>query len=44
MIANLGLEKASELDSGLKNGINIYEGKCTYKNVADSLGIEYSQI
>lgn len=30
MIANLGLEKAAEQDSGLKNGINVFEGKCTY--------------
>ncbi len=44
MIANLGLEKAAEQDSGLKNGINIYDGKCTYKNVAISHNIEYSQI
>lgn len=44
MIANLGIEGAAKQDSGLKNGINIYEGKCTFKNVADSFGIEYIQI
>ena len=44
MIVNLGLEKAAEQDAGLKNGINIYEGKCTYKNVADCFGIEYTQL
>ena len=40
LIADNGLEKAIELDSGLKNGVNIYCGKCVNKNVAQSLGIE----
>ena len=44
MIANLGLEKAAELDAGLKNGINIYKGKCTCKNVADCFDIECVQL
>lgn len=44
MIADLGIEKAAEQDCGLKNGINIYEGKCTYKNVADCHGLEYHEI
>jgi len=44
MIANQGLEKAAEHDLGLKNGINIYDGKCTCKNVADCFGLEYTSI
>ncbi len=44
MIANLGLEKAADQDVGIKNGINIYEGRCTYKNVADCFGIKYTNI
>ena len=43
-IADNGLEKAIELDAGLKNGVNIYNGKCVNKNVADSLGLELSAI
>ncbi len=44
MIANHGLERAANMDPGLKEGINIYRGMCTYKNVADCFGLEYSRI
>lgn len=44
MIADLGLEAACRRDPGLANGVNIYDGKCTNKNVADSLGLAYSHI
>jgi alanine dehydrogenase len=44
MIANYGLEKAASMDKGLKNGINIYKEKCTFKGVADCFEIEYSPI
>lgn len=44
LLADLGIDEAIKQDSGLKNGVNIYDGKCTYKNVADCHGIEYSQI
>ncbi len=40
-IANLGLEDALRRDEGLANGLNIYCGKCTNKNVAGSLGLDY---
>ncbi len=43
-IADNGLEKAVELDAGLKNGVNIYNGKCVNKNVAESLGLELSSM
>ncbi len=43
-IADNGLEKAVELDAGLKNGVNIYNGKCVNKNVANSLGLELGTI
>lgn len=41
LMANLGLEEAMKKDSGLANGLNIYKGKCTNKNVATALGLEY---
>ncbi len=43
-IANKGLEKALSEDKNLMNGLNVYEGKCTNKAVATSLGIDYSQM
>ena len=31
-------------DAGLANGVNVYANKCTNKGVADSLGLEYTNI
>ncbi len=44
LIANNGLEKAVELDSGLAEGVNVYAHKCTNKSVADSLALEYTSL
>ncbi|MBR5126845.1 MAG: alanine dehydrogenase [Roseburia sp.] len=44
MIANLGLEEAVKKDAGLANGVNIYNHKCTNQNVANSLGLEYTDL
>ncbi len=44
MIAEKGLEKAAYTNAGLANGVNIYGGKCTNKNVAQSLNIPYTHI
>ncbi len=44
MIANNGFEKAVILDKGLLQGVNCYGGKCTYKGVAESLGLEYCDL
>ncbi len=44
MIANLGLEAAAKKDAGLANGVNIYNHKCTNKNVANSLDLEYTDL
>ena len=44
MIANLGLEAAAKKDAGLANGVNIYNHKCTNKNVANSLDLEYTNL
>lgn len=41
LMADNGLEKAMKMEQGLVNGLNIYKGKCTNKNVASSLSLEY---
>ena len=41
LMANQGLETALKMDSGLANGLNVYCGKCTNKNVAKALNLEY---
>lgn len=43
-IANQGLEKVIQEDDGFKLGVNIYNGKCTNINVAQSLNYEYVDI
>ncbi len=44
MIADMGLEAACQKNAGIANGLNLYCGKCTNKNVADSLGLEYTPV
>lgn len=44
LMADNGFENAVKMNDGLKNGVNIYNGKCTNKNVAESLGYEYVEI
>ena len=44
MMADNGLEKALTMDPGLANGLNIYDGKCTNKNLADSLDLDYTPV
>ena len=44
MIANNGVKKALELTKGLVPGVNTYLGYCTNKNLAGSLGIEYTDL
>lgn len=41
MMAKYGLEEAVKMDRGLWNGVNVYDHKCTNKNVAESLDYEY---
>ncbi len=43
-IAGLGLEEACRRDAGLAKGVNLYDGKCVNRNVADSLEIEYTDL
>lgn len=41
-IANLGLEAALKADPALKAGLNVYQGKCTYADVAKAHGLDYT--
>ena len=44
MIANMGLEAAAKANNGIANGVNIYLGKCTNANVANSLNLEFTEL
>ncbi|MBE5759320.1 MAG: alanine dehydrogenase [Clostridiales bacterium] len=44
LMADNGLEAAVKMDKGLANGVNIYDGKCTNKNVAKALGYDYVDV
>ena len=44
MMTNNGLEAALKMNEGLARGLNIYNHKCTNKNVAKSLGLEYTNV
>ena len=43
-LANRGFMNAISSDPGLKEGVNTYAGKLTYKAVADDQGLEYSAL
>ncbi len=40
-LANLGYEKALQEDENFRNGLNVYQGKVTCKEVATSLGLTF---
>lgn len=40
-LASTGVEGACAADKGLMQGLNCYDGKCTYPGVAEALGLEY---
>lgn len=40
-LARLGLEKACKENKALLEGLNTYNGYCTYEGVAEAFGIEY---
>ncbi len=44
MIADKGLEEAAKISDVIKTGINTYDGKVTFKAVADTFGLEYADI
>jgi alanine dehydrogenase len=43
-LANRGFIDAIQSDPGLKEGVNTYAGKLTYKAVADDQGLEYTSL
>ncbi|MBI3951545.1 MAG: alanine dehydrogenase, partial [Acidobacteria bacterium] len=43
-LATMGLKRATEADSGLKLGVNTYQGQVTHSAVAESQGLEYVSI
>ncbi|MBI4926005.1 MAG: alanine dehydrogenase [Bdellovibrio sp.] len=43
-IANMGWKEAVKKDPALLKGVNIYNGKVTYKQVADDLGLPYEPV
>jgi len=44
MIANLGWKEAVARDEALRKGVNILNGKVSYKQVADDLGLPYEPV
>lgn len=42
-IAKHGVKEAALKDIGILEGLNTYNGKCTYKGVSDAFGIEYTE-
>jgi len=41
-IADLGLEEALRRNPDLKQGLNVYEGKCSYPEVAKAFGLAFA--
>jgi alanine dehydrogenase len=44
LLANLGFDRAVREHAGLAEGVNVYQGRITYKAVADSQGREYTAL
>jgi len=44
MLANQGFHKAIASNEGLAEGVNVYDGKITFKGVADSQGRDYTAL
>ncbi len=44
MIANLGWKEAVQKDDALRKGVNILNGKVSYKQVAEDLGLPYEPV
>ena len=42
MLANEGLEEICKTNNTMLTGLNTYNGKCTFKGVADAFGLEYT--
>jgi alanine dehydrogenase len=43
-LADKGFPLALEDDANLRNGLNVHDGKITYRAVADVLGLPYTPL
>ncbi len=43
-IADMGIEQAVQSDGGLRKGVNVYHGACTYDKVAEHFGIQCGKL
>ena len=43
-LADKGFPRALEEDVHLRNGLNVHDGKVTYRAVADALGLPYTPV
>lgn len=43
-LADEGWEKACKMDNGMAHGVNIVDGKVTFKSVAEAFGLEYTPL
>ena len=43
-IADNGLEVACRMNESIAKGVNTYDGHCTYKGVAEALGLSYTPV
>ena len=43
MLANAGVEEICKTNNTMLTGLNTYNGKCTFKGVAEAFGIEYTE-
>jgi alanine dehydrogenase len=44
MLAEYGVEGAARKSQDIYKGVNIYQGKCVYENVAKAFGIEFTEL
>lgn len=44
MLANMGWKEAVRRDAALRKGVNIWNGKVTYKQVAEDLSLPYAEL
>jgi alanine dehydrogenase len=44
LLADLGLSSAVQLDPAMERGVNVYDGRVTYKAVADAFGLDFTPL
>jgi alanine dehydrogenase len=43
-LADMGWKEACKKDAGLANGVNVVDGKITFRAVAEAFGLEYTEL